>query len=159
MLACGLLALASASIVSAQSKADAQTVARASINLATAKKIVAAAEAEAVKNGWALTFSIVDSAGRLVHFQRMDDAPLGTIEVSQGKAETAIKFGVPTKVVQDMVAQGGAAMLTLGKITAVAGGFPIMIDGKMAGAIGVSGGMRGEDDLSAAAGLKILEKK
>jgi glc operon protein GlcG len=132
---------------------------RASISLAGAKKVVAAAEAEAVKNGWALTFTIVDDGGRLVYFVRMDGAPLGTIEASRGKAETAIKFRAPTKMVQDMVAQAGPAILSAGEITALAGGYPIMADGKLIGAIGVSGGFRGEDDAAAAAGLKAIEKK
>lgn len=154
---CAVAALAFAGMAGAQNAP--QTIARASVSLATAKKIIAAAEAEAVKNGWALTFTIVDDAGRLVCFQRMDEAPLGTIEVSQGKAQTAVKFRAPTKMVQDMVTQGGPAMLTLGDITAVTGGYPIMIDGKLVGAIGVSGGLRGEDDLAAAAGLTVVEKK
>jgi glc operon protein GlcG len=109
-------------VVSAQAQNAPLTISRTSVSLATAKKIVAAAEAEAVKNGWQLTFTILDDSGRLVYFQRMDEAPLGTIEVSQGKALTAVKFRVPTKMVQEMVTQGGPAMLTLGDITAVTGG-------------------------------------
>jgi uncharacterized protein GlcG (DUF336 family) len=136
-----------------------QTLLRPSIDLVTAKKIVAAAEAEAVKNGWSLSISVVDEAGKLVHFVRMDEAPLGTIDVSRGKAETAVNFRMPTKALGEVVGQGASGLLSVKGMIALPGGVPILIDGKLVGAIGVSGGMRGEDDLAAAAGLKVLATK
>lgn len=151
-------AVLAAALLGCAAGVHAQTVTRQSIDLATARKIVAAAEAEATKNNWALSIAVVDNAGKLVYFQRMDETPLGTIEVAQGKAETAVNFRMPTGNLAQAVAQGGG-MLTIRNMVALPGGYPIMIDGKLVGAIGVSGGMRGEDDLAAAAALKVLEKK
>ena len=130
--------------------------ARPVLSSAGAKTVMAAAIATADENGWGASIALVDDGGRLLAFHRTDGAPIGTIEVAQGKAETAIRFKLPTAFLQKMVAQGGPAMLTLGKMVAVTGGYPIVRDGQVVGAIGVSGGMSGEDDIIAKAGLAAI---
>lgn len=129
------------------------TLAKASISARGAQKILAAAADAAAKNHWGMSIAVVDDSGRLVAFLKMDGAPMGTIDVAQGKAVTAIKFKLPTKVVQDLVSRGGSAMLTIGGITALTGGYPIEDKGQIVGAIGVSGGLGDEDDRTALAGL------
>lgn len=134
------------------------TFQKAALSSKGAQAVLAAAVAEATKRQWGMSIAVVDESGRLLGFQRTDGAPMGTIDVAQGKAVTAIKFKMPTSFVQDMVSKGGAAMLTIGGITAVTGGYPIVVDGQVVGAIGVSGGLGGEDDITAKAGLAGLPK-
>jgi uncharacterized protein GlcG (DUF336 family) len=133
-------------------------VAKRSISALGAQKVLAAAAAAAAKNHWGMSIAVVDDSGRLIAFLRMDGAPLGTIDVSQSKALTAIKFKMPTKFVQDLVSKGGAAMLTIPGITALTGGYPIEQQGQIIGAIGVSGGFGDEDDRTALAGIAALKQ-
>lgn len=126
------------------------------LSSAGAAKVLAAAVTEANRHNWGSSIAIVDAAGHLLAYQRTDGAPLGTIDVARRKAETSIKFKAPTEFLQKMVSQGGAAMLTLGDYVAVVGGYPITVNGEVVGAIGVSGGMAGEDEVVAKAGLAAL---
>jgi glc operon protein GlcG len=134
------------------------TVARTTLSSAGARRVIDAAVQLADANGWGSSIAVVDNAGRLLAFHRTDGAPIGTIDVAQGKAFTALKFRMPTQAVQDMVGKGGPAMLTLGEMVAVVGGYPIVRNGEVIGAIGVSGGMAGEDEIVAHAGLSALDK-
>jgi len=134
------------------------TTAHVTLSSAGARLVMDAAVRLADGNGWGSSIAIVDNAGRLLAFHRTDGAPVGTIDVAQGKAFTALKFRMPTQAVQDMVAKGGPAMLTLGDMVAVVGGYPIVRNGEVIGAIGVSGGMAGEDEIVAHAGLAALDK-
>jgi glc operon protein GlcG len=127
------------------------------INLASAKKMVEAAEAEAAKNNWALSFTVLDDGGNLVYFERMDGASLGTIAVSQSKARTSASFKAPSRVFQDGMSKGHTELLTLG-ITAFAGGLPIMVDGKFVGAMGGSGASPDQDEQCVQAGINALSK-
>ena len=130
------------------------------ISLANAKKVMAAAEAEAMKNNWNMVITILDSGGRLVMMQRMDNALLASIAVSEGKARTAIGFRRPSKAIDDAIASGGAALRLLsieGEGVFVQGGLPIVIDGKAVGAIGVSGATSPQDEQVAQAGLNALK--
>jgi uncharacterized protein GlcG (DUF336 family) len=106
-----------------------------------------AAVAEAGKNGWQEAIAIVDSGGRLVAFFRMDHTQLASIEIALGKAVTANNVKRPTKALQDSVAPGSSTprMQGLPGITPVDGGLPIVIDGKVAGAIGAAGAAANQD--------------
>jgi len=129
------------------------------INQATAKRILAAAEAEANKNNWPVAIAIVDGAGHLVAFQRLDNTQFGSIEVAMQKAKTSALFRRPTKVFEETLATGGVnqKILSLPGVIPVEGGLPIIHDGKVIGAIGVSGVKSVEDGQIAAAGLEVLK--
>jgi len=139
--------------------ASAQFVEKKTVSLALAKKMAAAAEAEATKNNWAMVITVVDDGGNIVYIGRMDGAPLGSIDVSQGKAHTALAFRRPSKAFQDLVDQNQAHLVTLPHVTAVQGGLPIMLDGKVVGAIGVSGGTSAQDEQCAQAGINAIGEK
>ncbi len=124
------------------------------IALEAAKKIAAPALAEADRNNWAMAVAIVDTAGDLVYFERMDATQAGSIMVAVDKARSAARFKRPTKAFQDMLASGGDGLRVFGLNGAVPvdGGVPIVIDGKIVGAIGVSGGTSAQDGQCARAG-------
>jgi len=128
-----------------------------SLNLAVTKVIVAAAEKEATKNGWAMFIAVVDDGGVLTTVERMDDAQIGSLDVSIGKAQTALKFKRPSKAFEDLINSGRNSLLGLPGLTPVEGGFPLMADGKVIGAIGVSGGSSQQDAQVAQAGVAALE--
>jgi glc operon protein GlcG len=115
------------------------------LNLAVAKKIVAAAENEAMKNGWAMFVTVVDDGGTVIYLERLDDAQIGSLEVSIEKAQTALKFKRPTKAFEDLVTGGRNSILKLPGALPVEGGIPLMADGKVIGAIGASGGSSQQD--------------
>jgi uncharacterized protein GlcG (DUF336 family) len=125
------------------------------ITLEMAKKAVAGAEAEARKNNWPVAIVIVDSSGHIVLLHRLDNTQFGSVEVARQKAWTAVAFRRPSKVFQDGVAGGGAGLRLLGLAgaTPVEGGLPIMADGKIIGAIGVSGVTGEQDSMVAKAGV------
>ena len=133
----------------------------APISTDNAKKIAAAAVAEARKNNWAMAISIVDPSGYLVYFERMPDTQLGSVEVSMEKAKSAALFRRPTKSFQDTVAAGGDGlrMLKLTGAVPVEGGIPIIVDGKLIGAIGASGGTSDQDGKTAQAGVASITTK
>lgn len=128
------------------------------LTLADAKVIAAAAEAEALKNKWNVTIAVLDDGGHLLYLQRLDEAPLGSIEVAQAKARTALLFKRPTKVFDDMVGNGRLVMLTLPGATPVEGGLPLLNKGQLIGAIGVSGVQSVQDGQVAAAGVAEAAK-
>jgi len=130
------------------------------VTLEQAKKIMAGAEAEARKNSWPVVIAILDSGGNLVMLQRLDGAQWGSVEVAKSKAYSAVAFRRPTKVFQDALAQGGGNLRLLGLTGAsvLEGGIPIMVDGRIAGAIGVSGVTSEQDAQIARAGLEALAK-
>ena len=124
------------------------------ITLEAAKKVMAAAEAEAVKNNWPMAIVILDSTGHIVMLHKLDNTQYGSIGIAEDKANTALNFRRPSKVFEDLVAQGGIGMRTLSLrgVTPVDGGFPIIADGKIIGAIGVSGAAGTQDAQVAKAG-------
>lgn len=124
------------------------------ISMEAAKKSLAAAEAEARKNNWAVAIAIVDSSGKLAAFSKMDNTPHGSVDFAIGKAVTANNFKRPTKALQDNIALGGVHLRILGQpgITPLEGGVPIIADEKIIGAIGVSGVMSNQDAEVAMAG-------
>jgi glc operon protein GlcG len=127
----------------------------APIALDAAKKIAAPALAEAARNNWAMAVAVVDGAGDLVYFEKMDATQAGSVAVAIDKARSAARFKRPTKAFQDVLAAGGDGWRVLGLPGAVPveGGIPIVIDGKIAGAIGVSGGTSPQDGQCARAGV------
>jgi glc operon protein GlcG len=126
----------------------------APIKLEAALKLVAAAEAEAKKNHWPVAIAVVDNAGFLVAFHRLDNTQLGSIEIAQEKARTSALFRRPSKYFEDQLAQGGSGLRALRTgVMPVEGGLPIIQDGKIIGAIGVSGVKATEDGQIARAGL------
>jgi uncharacterized protein GlcG (DUF336 family) len=124
------------------------------IGLEAAKKVMAAAEAEAVKNNWPMAIVILDSTGHVVMLHKLDNTQYGSIQVAEGKAETAVNFRRPSKVFEDLVAGGGQGLriLALHGATPLEGGVPIIADGKVIGAVGVSGGTSTQDAQVAKAG-------
>ena len=130
------------------------------ITLDQAKRVMAAAELEAAKNSWTIAITILDSGGNMVMFHKADNAQLSAITTSAGKARTALEFKLPSKALDDAIAAGGAGMrlLALKDITPLQGGNLILIDGKIAGAIGVSGALSAQDDQIAKAGADVLAK-
>jgi uncharacterized protein GlcG (DUF336 family) len=130
----------------------------APVSLTDAKKIAAAAEVDAVKLGLQMVIVVLDSGGNLVLLHRMDDSHLGSLYMAEEKAKTAIKFRRSSKDYEDMVAKGGVhlRMLSAEPVLAIEGGLPILRDGKIIGALGISGGTAAEDGQVAAAGLAGL---
>lgn len=128
------------------------------IKLEQARKVMAVAEAEARKNNWNVVIAIVDPGGHLVLLQRLDDTQFGSVEVARQKAWTAAAFRRPTKVFQDAIAAGGEGlrMLKLEGASPLEGGLPIIVDGKIIGAIGVSGVTSQQDAQIAKAGVDAL---
>ena len=131
----------------------------APITLEQAKKVVAAAEAEAKKNSWGMVITVLDSGGHVVMTERLDGTQIGSIDVARDKAYSAVAFRRPTKVFEDLVAQGGAnlRLLRLRGAAPVEGGIPIVVDGKIVGAIGVSGGTAQQDGQVSKAGADAVK--
>ena len=129
------------------------------IDLETAKLVMAAAEAKAKENGWPVVIAIVDSGAHLVCLERLDGTQLGSIEIAQRKAVTAAKFRKPTKFWEDRIAKGGVDLKLL-KLNGfpMEGGLPIIVDGKVIGAIGVSGVTSTQDAAIGTAGQEALGK-
>jgi len=129
------------------------------ITLAEAKKVAAASEAHAAGKNWAVVIAIVDTGGNLVYLQKQDNTQIGSLEVAQLKARTANNFKRPTKALQDGLAQGGENLriLSLSGAIAVEGGELIVSNGKIIGAIGVSGLKAAEDTEVAKAGTAVIK--
>jgi len=131
----------------------------APISLESAKKAAAAAAAEARKNNWNMAIAITDIAGDLVYLEKMDATQTGSVMIAVDKARAAAQFKRPTKVFQDVVASGGGGLRILGLRGAVPidGGLPIVMDGKIVGAIGVSGAAGDQDAQCSKAGVDALK--
>lgn len=129
-----------------------------SITLEQAKKVMAAAEAEATKQKWPVAITIVDTHGFLVAFEKFDQTQLGSVDLSIEKAKTAALYRRPTKAFEDLLAQGEQNLrLTRHPAMPIEGGIPITVDGKIIGAIGVSGVKSQEDAVVAQAGVDALK--
>ena len=129
------------------------------ISLGDAKRVMAAAEKEAEAQGWPMIITILDSGGHMVMQHRMDNANIGGVGIATFKAKTAINFRRPSKVYEDLIAAGGLNLRLLAASDVVApmeGGIPLMLDGKVIGAIGVSGMASHEDGQVAQAGVNAL---
>lgn len=129
------------------------------ISVDAAKKAAAAALAEAVKNHWTMAIAIVDPNGTLVYYEKMDNTQIGSAQVSINKARSAALYKRPSKSFQDNLASGGAGMrvLALEGAVPVEGGVPIIAEGKIIGAIGVSGDTSDHDGICAQAGAATIK--
>ena len=130
------------------------------ITLEAAKQIMAGAEAEAEKNKWPVAIVVLDSGGNMVMLHKRDDTQLSATATAEGKARTALFFKRPTKLLDEVISGGGAGMryLALKDFVPLEGGIPIVIDGKIIGAIGVSGVLSAQDTQIARAGIDALGK-
>lgn len=135
----------------------------APLTLEMAKKAMAAAETEANKNEWPVAIAIVDSGGHLVAFHKIDNTQHASVEIALGKALTAVNLRRPTKVLEDGLAAGptgastGVRILSVPGVFPLEGGIPILNDGKIIGAIGVSGVLSSQDAIVARAGADTLK--
>ena len=127
------------------------------ITLDAAQKMMAAAEAAARKKDWKVCVSIVDVGGNLIMFQKMDGTQMASIDVSMGKARTAAGFKRSTKALEDMIAGGRTAFVAVPGILPVQGGLPVVVDGEVLGAVGVSGLTSPEDEEVATAAIEALK--
>ena len=129
------------------------------ITLDQAKRAMAAAELEAAKNSWQVAVTILDSGGNLVMFHKVDNTQLASIGASEGKASTALRFKRPSKALDDAIAAGGAGLrlLAVKDITPLEGGLPVIADGKIIGAIGVSGALSSQDAQVARVGAAAVK--
>jgi glc operon protein GlcG len=130
-----------------------------SISLENAKKAAAPALAEARKNNWNMAVAIVDPDGNLVYYEKMDNTQIGSSDVCISKARSAARFKRPTKAFQDALAAGGVGLriLRIEGAVPVEGGIPLVMDGKIVGAIGVSGDTSEHDAQCAKAGADAVK--
>ena len=126
------------------------------LTLEDTQKILAAAEAEATKNNWAVCIAVVDDGGHLLGFLRLDACAPSSVLIAQGKARSAAMRRRPTKSDEDMVNNGRVSALSMPGITFLEGGVPIVVDGDTVGAVGVSGVKSSDDALIAQAGINAL---
>jgi glc operon protein GlcG len=126
------------------------------LTLSAAKKMVAAAEAEAIKRGATVVIVVVDDGGHVILLERLDDTQVASVEVGIGKARTAAIFRRPSKVFEDQIREGRVAALALPGATPLQGGVPVVVDGKVIGAIGASGNTPQEDEEIAKAGAAAM---
>ena len=136
--------------------AEAQLPVKRVLTLNVAKKIAAAAEAEALKRGSTVVIAVVDDGGYLLVLERLDDTQVASVEVGIAKARTAAIFRRPSKVFEDQVREGRVAALGLPGAAPLQGGIPIVFEGKVIGAIGVSGNTPQEDEDIAKVGAAAL---
>jgi glc operon protein GlcG len=136
--------------------ADAQLADRKALTLEGAKRIMAAAEKEATANTWNVAIAIVDEAGELLLFQKMDDVQVASVDIAIGKARSAARFRRPTKALEDTVAKGRTVLMAVDGVLPLEGGVPIVVEGRVIGAVGVSGVASQDDARIAEAGIAAL---
>jgi glc operon protein GlcG len=152
-------ATCAAVLFGAQASAQAPAAYGETLNIETARKAAAAASDEAKKNGWAMCIAITAPSGDLVYFERMDNCQFASITISQHKAKAAATFRRATKSFEERVASGpaGIAVLTLDGVIASEGGIPIVVGGKIVGAMGCSGGSGQQDGQTCQAGVNAVK--
>ena len=128
------------------------------LTIAAAKRIAAAAQKECVKNNWTMFIAIVDDGGNLMYLERMDGTQLGSLQVSIEKGRSALLFKRPTKALEDAVSGGRTVILKLANAVPVEGGVPLIAEGEIVGAIGISGGTSPQDGQVAQAGAEELAR-
>jgi len=152
-------ALSLAAVLLGSATVSAQLADKKALTLDAEKKIAAAAEAEAKKNNWRVVIAVLDDGGQLVYLQRIDETQIGSIEVAIGKARSAVLFKRPTKAFEDALVGGRMAILGVTGAVPLEGGLPLMADGRVIGAIGVSGVTSAQDGQVAKAGADALTTK
>lgn len=158
LVATTVMMVIAASVVEAQkpSAPPPQIAYGTPINLEQAKKVMAGAEAEAAKNHWNVVIAVLDSGGHTLMLHRLDGAQLGSIEAAREKAYSAVLFRRPTKSFQDSLSNN-MRILKLTGANPIEGGIPLVVDGKLIGAIGVSGALSEQDAQVAKAGVDTLK--
>ena len=150
------IASIAAIVLAFSANANAQLPVKKVLTLDVAKRLVAAAEAEAKKRGATVVIAVVDDGGHLILLERLDDTQVASVDVAIGKARTAAIFRRPSKVFEDQVRNGRVAALALPGATPLQGGVPVMVEGKVIGAIGASGNTPQEDEDIAQAGANVI---
>ena len=150
-----LSGIAAFALLTGISPAQAQSYG-SNITIDQAKKIAAGAIAECQKNNWRAAVAILDTGGSLVYFERIDDTQVASLKIAIDKAYAAATYRRPSRVWEDAVAKGRIAVLSLAGVVASPGGLPIVSDGKVIGAVGVSGGTGDQDEQCAKAGLSAM---
>lgn len=148
--------LATAVLAAPPSSAHAQLSSAPVLTLDAARTMMAAAEAEATRNAWPVAIAIVDAAGELILFQKLDGTQAASIDIAIGKASTAARLRRPTKALEDAIASGRMALAAVDGILPLEGGVPIVHDGEVIGAVGVSGVTSQQDAQVADAGVAAL---
>ncbi len=136
-----------------------QLPSRKILTLDVARRVAAAAEAEAKRNNWSVSVAVLDEAGHMMVFHRMDGAKLVATDIAIRKARTAVYFQGPTKGLEEEVAGGRTALLPIDGFMPLEGGIPLMVDGVLVGAISVSGVTGSQDAQCAQAGVAALTPK
>lgn len=126
------------------------------VDTATAKKIAAGTIAECRKNGWNVSVAVVDNHGFLVYFERMEDTQYASNDIAIGKARAAATYRRPTRAFAEAINKNSPSTATLPGVFASPGGVPLFVDGKVTGAVGVSGVTGDQDEQCALAGTKSL---
>jgi glc operon protein GlcG len=151
-----LVALAMAGSLTTTSAAQNLTREKKVLSLAAARKIVAAAEAEASARRVGVVIAVVDSSGTIIELTRMDTAQVASVNVGIGKARTAAIYRRPSRDFEEQIKSGRIAALALADATPLQGGVPVLVDGKVVGAVGVSGDTPQVDEASAIAGAAAI---
>jgi uncharacterized protein GlcG (DUF336 family) len=134
----------------------AQTSEARVLNLAGARVMAEIAEAEARRNNWNVAIAVVDAHGELIFFLKMDDVQQGSVDIAQAKARTAARMRRPTKALDDAVVGGRLALLAVEGLLPLEGGVPVIANGVVIGAVGVSGVTSAQDAQVAAAGIRAV---
>ena len=154
ILLAGLISMSIGDAAAAQTRLPT----RPTLTLDAARRIAATAEVEARKNNWAVAIAVTDDAGHLVVFHRMDGAKLVAIDIAMRKARTAVYFQGPTKALEEEIAGGRTALLPIEGFMPLEGGVPLLVEGRIVGAIGVSGVTGAQDGQCALAGAAALNR-
>src|ERR1051325_9860071 len=128
-----------------------------SVSVSTAKKIAAGTIAECQKNGWNVAVAVVDPHGTLVYYEKMEDTQYASADIAIGKARAAAPYRRPTRAFADAINKGSPATATLPGVFASPGGVPLMVDGKVIGAVGASGVTGDQDEQCSMAGAKSVQ--
>ena len=150
------LGVALASLATFASAQDRRPGYGPALTTATAKKLAAGTLAECAKNGWNVAVAIVDPHGSLLYFERMEDTQWASNDIAIGKARAAATYRRPTRAFADVINKGGPATATLPGVFASPGGVPVFVDGKVVGAVGVSGVTGDQDEQCSIAGAKSM---
>ncbi|MFN8977015.1 MAG: GlcG/HbpS family heme-binding protein [Gemmatimonadaceae bacterium] len=149
--------LTATALLTAPRAAHAQLADTKALTAAAVKNVLAAAEAKARENQWNVSIAVTDPAGDLLGFLKLDGAATGTVQIAQGKARTAARFGRPTKVYADRILNDTLTFLSVEGVVQLQGGVPIIVNGRVIGAVGVSGVTSAQDEQVAMAGAAVIK--
>jgi glc operon protein GlcG len=133
-------------VLATETAARGQVMQKKTLNLEGARRVIAAAQAEAKKNNATGVVAVVDDGGNLIALERLDGTFAAGANISIGKARTAVLFKKPTKFFEDVIKNGRTAMVTVENFTPLQGGIPILVDGQVVGGVGVSGAASAQQD-------------